>query len=65
MEFNISICRLIKDVQPEIISMENVSQLLKQKVFLDFIDLLKMQNYFIDYKIVNCLDYGIPQTRKD
>lgn len=56
--------RLIKEVQPDIISMENVSQLTKQKVFSDFIDLLKEENYFIDYKIVNCLDYGIPQTRK-
>lgn len=59
--------RLIEETEPEIISMENVAQLLnfkKAPVFNDFVDKLKVKGYFISYEIVNCPDYGIPQTRK-
>ncbi|MEP6683086.1 MAG: DNA (cytosine-5-)-methyltransferase [Parafilimonas sp.] len=59
--------RLIEETQPDIISMENVSQLLnfkKAPVFEDFIALLKKEGYFFSYQIVYCPDYGIPQNRK-
>lgn len=59
--------RLIKDVQPEIVSMENVAQLLnfkKAPVFEDFISNLKSLGYHVSYEVVNCPDYGIPQSRK-
>ncbi len=59
--------RLIKDTKPEIVSMENVAQLLnfkKAPVFDDFINDLKEQGYFVSYEIVNCPEYGIPQNRK-
>ncbi len=59
--------RLIEEVQPEIVSMENVPQLLnftKASVFLDFINILTKNNYEVDYKIVDCPKHGIPQNRK-
>jgi DNA (cytosine-5)-methyltransferase 1 len=58
--------RLIEEVQPEIISMENVPQLVKHQVFEDFIQALIDMNYHIsEYKkIVFCPDYGIPQKRQ-
>ena len=59
--------RLIKECLPDIVSMENVPQLLdfnKSSVFNDFIKVLSCLDYNIDYKIVYCPDYGIPQTRK-
>jgi DNA (cytosine-5)-methyltransferase 1 len=59
--------RLIKETKPEIVSMENVAQLLnfkKAPVFDDFISDLKKQGYFVSYEVVNCIDYGIPQNRK-
>ena len=59
--------RLIKEVQPEIVSMENVSQLQnfkKAPVFEDFISSLKEFGYFISYEVVKCPDYGIPQNRR-
>jgi DNA (cytosine-5)-methyltransferase 1 len=59
--------RLIKETKPEIVSMENVAQLLnfkKAPVFYDFISDLKKQGYFVSYEVVNCPDYGIPQNRK-
>ncbi|POE21688.1 DNA (cytosine-5-)-methyltransferase [Pectobacterium odoriferum] len=59
-----SFSRLINQCQPDIVTMENVPGLINQKVFLDFINELKKQNYFIDYKIIYCPDYGMPQTRK-
>lgn len=59
--------RLIKETKPDIISMENVSQLInfkKAPVFKDFIDELAELGYFVHYEIVHCPDYGIPQNRK-
>lgn len=59
--------RIIKETQPDIISMENVSQLLnfkKAPVFKDFLTSLNGLEYFTHYEIINCPDYGIPQNRK-
>lgn len=59
--------RVIKETKPQIVSMENVAQLLnfkKAPVFEDFINGLKEMGYNVHYEIVNCPDYGIPQNRK-
>lgn len=59
--------RLIRETKPDIVSMENVAQLLnfkKAPVFDDFIKDLKAQGYFVSHEVVNCPDYGIPQKRK-
>lgn len=59
--------RLILETKPDIISMENVSQLVnfkKAPVFNDFIETLKKEGYFIHFEIVNCPEYGMPQNRK-
>ena len=59
--------RLVKEVLPDIVTMENVSQILsfKQKPVLDdFISTLKQNGYYVTFKTVFCPDYGIPQTRK-
>ncbi|MBK7220057.1 MAG: DNA (cytosine-5-)-methyltransferase [Saprospiraceae bacterium] len=59
--------RLILESKPDIISMENVSQLInfkKAPVFDDFIKTLKNEGYFTHFEIVNCPEYGIPQNRK-
>lgn len=55
--------RLVKGVQPEIVSMENVPKLQNEKVFTDFIETLKSLKYHVSYKSVYCPSYGIPQTR--
>lgn len=58
---------LIKEIKPDIVSMENVPGLLtnkKTKSFENFLKILKKINYKVDYKVINCLDYWIPQTRK-
>jgi len=59
--------KIIHEVQPDIVSMENVAQLInfkKAPVFDDFIVSLQSQGYEVHYEIVNCPDYGIPQNRK-
>ena len=59
--------RLIQETQPDIVSMENVAQLInfnKAPVFEDFLAVLNKMGYHVYYEIVNCSDYGIPQNRK-
>lgn len=58
--------RLVEESRPDIVTMENVAQILsfKQKPVLnDFVDKLKSLGYFVNYYVVFCPDYGIPQTR--
>ena len=56
--------RLVKEVHPDIVSMENVPELEEEKVFLDFVKTLKQEKYNVTYKVVNAADYGVPQRRK-
>lgn len=54
---------LIDAIQPEIVSMENVAQIIHQKIFADFVKSLRSLKYDVFWKSVFCPDYGIPQTR--
>lgn len=56
--------RLVREVHPHIVSMENVPELEKEKVFLDFVNTLKEEKYKVTYQVVNVADYGVPQRRK-
>lgn len=59
--------RLVKEVRPDIVTMENVTQILgfKEKpVLQDFISCLIECGYKYSVNKVYCPDYGIPQTRK-
>ena len=59
--------RLIVETKPDIISMENVPQLInfkKAPIFQDFLSSLHASGYLVHYEIVNCQEYGIPQNRK-
>lgn len=56
--------RLIKEVQPELVTMENVPEVIRHKVYQDFISELEGLGYQVFAKEVVCIDYGIPQTRK-
>ncbi len=56
--------RLIREVNPDIVSMENVLKLEQNEVFKNFkYDLLDM-GYNVSHSIVNCDEYGIPQIRR-
>ena len=59
--------RIICDVRPTIVSMENVPALLrfrKGRVFEEFRDCLEKQGYHVFSKVVRAADYGVPQTRQ-
>ncbi|WP_171257342.1 DNA cytosine methyltransferase [Acinetobacter larvae] len=56
--------RLIKEVEPELVTMENVPDVTKHKVYCDFIDELENLGYVITAQEVACVDYGVPQTRR-
>jgi len=54
----------IKNIMPDIISMENVPELEKEQVFIDFKTEIEGFGYHIDYKVVDGSDYGVPQRRR-
>ena len=58
--------RLIRVTKPDVVSMENVPSLQKFRestVFDAFVRALRNDDYFVDWKIAYCPDYGIPQSR--
>ena len=55
--------RLVGEVQPEIVSMENVASLGSKDVFNDFVELLERNEYHVTWGNVYCPDYGVPQMR--
>jgi DNA (cytosine-5)-methyltransferase 1 len=59
-----SFAQKIKDIEPDIVSMENVPELEKEKVFRDFLAMLKDLGYYVSYCIAYCPNYGVPQSRK-
>ena len=56
--------RLIEEVHPTIISMENVPQISDTIVYREFLAILDRNGYHYDPQVVFCPNYGIPQTRR-
>ena len=56
--------KLIKDVRPEVVSMENVPELEDHSVYDEFKTALAEEHYHVSPYVVYCPDYGVPQTRK-
>lgn len=59
-----SFSRIVSECLPEIVSMENVPSLVNEDVFSDFVRQLKKLGYCVEWNIVYCPDYGVPQKRK-
>lgn len=63
----LSFGRLIEETNPDFILMENVPGLLHgrgKKILRKFLKTLEKEKYFYDYKILNAMEYGVPQRRK-
>jgi DNA (cytosine-5)-methyltransferase 1 len=57
--------RLVKELNPYTIMMENVPGLIQYDLFKNAINILTEElNYNVDYKVVNVKDYGVPQSRR-
>lgn len=54
--------RLINEIQPELVTMENVPDVVKHQVYEDFYNSLA-ENYFVWAGTVDCSEYGLPQNR--
>ncbi len=62
----IDFARLVVAVSPDVLSMENVPQLATFNggdVFGEFVERLATAGYRVKWMIVDCRDYGVPQTR--
>lgn len=54
---------LVRELQPEVVTMENVPRLAKHSVFDDFQSVLEDGGYCHKHYIVRCAEYGVPQSR--
>jgi len=54
--------RLIDEARPDLVTMENVPQLLDHPVFTRFVQ--SLSGYKTWHKVIECADFGVPQTRK-
>lgn len=55
---------LVKEIKPDVVTMENVPGLLRYRRFSDYVRTLKRAGYHCTYGVVKCADYGVPQTRR-
>ena len=56
--------RLVKEGTPDLVSMENVPGLEKHQTFQDFVETLESLDYHVNYVIVSCERFGVPQRRR-
>jgi DNA (cytosine-5)-methyltransferase 1 len=56
--------RLAEEIRPDLITMENVPNLERQKIFREFVANLKRQKFHVSYEVVDCSDFGVPQQRE-
>jgi DNA (cytosine-5)-methyltransferase 1 len=60
-------CRLLKELQPKVFVMENVSGMAKGKMRLIFAEVLKELEscgYTVKARLLNAMYYGVPQSRQ-
>lgn len=56
--------RLVEELEPQLVSMENVPSLLRHSVFGRFVRTLTANGYNVWHDIVQSADYGVPQKRQ-
>lgn len=54
---------LVEDVQPSIVTMENVAEVRNEPVYSEFVNTLFREGYKLWFDKVSCPDYGVPQRR--
>jgi len=62
-----TIAQILKIKRPKAFVLENVKQLVSHRngyTFTRIIETLKSLGYFVNYKVLNALDYGLPQKRE-
>ena len=56
--------RLVGETVPELVTMENVPGLAKERPFQSFLKTLRGLDYEVAYSVLNAADYGAPQSRR-
>lgn len=56
--------RIANGVRPEIVTMENVPEVMLHPVFSEFIATLETNGYSVVHSVLYCPEYGVPQGRK-
>lgn len=56
--------RLVTEADANIVTMENVPQLARERVFDEFVAALRARGFDVSYQVVDCVRYGVPQTRR-
>ena len=56
--------RLAREIRPDIVAMENVPTVGRHEVFGDFVSELRECGYNVWHDVVDCTQYGVPQTRR-
>ena len=56
--------RLVAEIRPEIVSMENVPEIQRHEVFHGFVRKLKRLGYRVSFEEAYCPDHGVPQQRR-
>ncbi|KAA0115092.1 DNA cytosine methyltransferase [Mycolicibacterium sp. P9-22] len=54
--------RLVNEVQPDLVTMENVPQLAQHSVFSEFLQ--NLAGYSVSWSVVDAARHGVPQSRK-
>lgn len=56
--------RLVEELMPAHVLVENVPGIQRQDVFTRFLETLRNSEYRCDYHVLNAKDYGVPQNRR-
>lgn len=56
--------RMVEEVSPTMVTMENVPRLAEQRVFMEFVSSLEKLGYRTSHQVVACANYGVPQQRE-
>ena len=56
--------RLIKEIKPHLVAMENVPLIRHDRVFQHFLNVLMQEQFNSSWLIVDCANYGVPQYRQ-
>jgi len=59
-----SFARIVSDLRPDVVTMENVPGLREHEVFDDFVAALGRLGYDVDHDVFDCADFGAPQHRR-
>jgi DNA (cytosine-5)-methyltransferase 1 len=56
--------RLVGELKPELVTMENVPQIERHAPFSEFVACLKSLKYNVAWGVLDCAEFGVPQRRK-